>query len=163
MLETITWKFGHELSLHFCFYLPAERTLALDNFGNFVPFNYPVLSSDFGSGCCDSWMSCLMCIAGDEHGYPMIMWQKSGMCPSYDTTAGSTHPPTRTIPLSSMNVLNDLELPLDIPADRPACAFFIQYSSACTISSAFNAPTLTWFFSLSWLDLERMFWRKRMT
>lgn len=45
-LETITWKFGHELSLHFCFYLPAERTLALDNFGNFVPFDYPVLSSD---------------------------------------------------------------------------------------------------------------------
>lgn len=78
-LETITWKLGHELSLHFCLYLPAERTLALDNFRDFVPFDYPVLSSDLSSGCRDSWMACLMCIADDENGYPMIMWQKGGM------------------------------------------------------------------------------------
>ena len=53
-LETITWKFGHELSFNLCFYLLAERTLALDKFGNFVLFDYPVLSSDFGSSCCYS-------------------------------------------------------------------------------------------------------------
>ena len=49
--ETITWKFGHELSLHLCLHFSAERTLALDNFGNFVSFNYPVLPSEFDSGC----------------------------------------------------------------------------------------------------------------
>ena len=108
-LETLTcnWKFSHELSFHFCFDLPAERTLALDNFGNFVPFDYPILSSVFGSSCCDSWVACLMYIAGEEHRYPMIRWQKSGML-SYDMTAGLTRPPTRTIPLCFTNGLNDL-------------------------------------------------------
>ena len=99
-LETITWKFGYELSLHFHSYLPAERTLALDNFGNFVSFDYPVLSSDFGSGCCNSWMACLMRTDTQLSG-----GRRAACCPSYDTMNGLTRPPTQMMPLSSTNGL----------------------------------------------------------
>ena len=141
-LETITWKFDHELRL----LLPAERTLAPDKFGKFVPIDYPVFSSDFGRGWCDSWMACLMqkhcgwralipsdLVAEERHAFHRTIRGLGRHVPA----------PTRTIPLSFTNGLDDLKPLLAISADGPACPFFVQCSSTHSISSAFNWPILT--------------------